>query len=867
MSAADLTTPAPAADAPAGSGLPLALRFALRDLRGGLRGFGIFLACIALGVAAIVGVGSVSRGLTDGLARQGRMILGGDIAFSIMHRELAQPERAFLEARGRVAVVATQRGMARTADGRSALIEIKAVDAAWPSAGAAAFDPPMSVDQALRQGARPRVAAEPALLARLDLKPGDVVSIGDLEVEIAARLVSEPDKLAAGVGFGPRVLMSVDTLKATGLVQPGSLTRWHYRVSLPTRGQEATDAAVEALAAEARAAFPEIGWEVRSRANVSPQFERNIARFTQFLTLVGLTALVVGGVGVANAVAGFVDRKRASLATLKSLGATGSAVFGMALTEVMLIAAIGVAIGLSVGAALPFLVVWLFGALIPVPLEAAVYPRELALGALYGALTALAFALPALGRVHDVPVSALFRDRVDGDRRWPRPRYLALAALAGAALIGAAVLFASEKRIAVAYAVAVVGAFGLLRLVAVGVMALARRAPRPRSTELRLALANIHRPGALTPSVTLSLGLGLALLVALALIESNISGQLRQGVAARTPSFFFLDVRSSEAERFAHYLGQQAPDAALERTPMMRGRIVRVNGVPSEQVAAKEEAAWALEGDRGVTYAATLPSGSTIAGGEWWAPDHRGEPLVSLEKGIAEGIGVKVGDTLTVNVLGRNVTARIANLRRVDWRSFGINFVLVFSPNTFAGAPHTELATIAFAKDKAVDEARDAALLRNIGREFPTVTSVRVKDALDAANEIVAQLALAVRGAASIAVVASILVLAGALAAGQRARVYDAVVLKTLGATRGRLIAAYLAEYAMIGAATAAFGILAGSLAAWGVGTQIMRLDFVFDARAAGAAALGALALTVVLGLVGTWRTLGESPARRLRSL
>jgi putative ABC transport system permease protein len=842
----------------------LPLRFALRDLRGGLSGFAVFLACIALGVAAIVGVGSTSRGLADGLAAAGRQILGGDVSFSLNHREANAQELAFLRARGVVGVVATQRAMARAGE-TSSLIDVKAVDEAYPLVGAATLDPPMPLQQALTSGQRPKLVAEAALLAKLDLKPGDAVRVGDLDMEVAARLVSEPDKLAGGVGFGPRVLMTIDALKATGLVQPGSLTRWSYRVVLPG-GASASDAATQALTQDLKAAFPEAGFEARGRSNVSPQFERSLERFAQFLTLVGLTALVVGGVGVANAAAAFVERKRADMATLKSLGASGGTAFAVAMAQTLLIAAMGIALGLAVGAALPFLVVRLAGDLLPVPLVAAIYPRELALGALYGALAALAFSAAPLGRAHDVPVSALFRDGAAADGRgWPRPRYLAATILAGAALVAAAAIFSGDPRLALAYAAATLCAFALLRVVAAGLMALARRLPRPKSTPLRLALSNIHRPGALTPSVVLSLGLGLTLLVALAVVESNVSGQLKRGLPGRTPSFFFLDVRSSQAEAFSDFLKREAPQGVIERTPMMRGRITRVKDVPAEQAKATAETAWALEGDRGVTFSSTLPAGSTLAKGQWWAQDYSGPALVSMEKGVAEGLGLDVGDEITVNVLGRPVTAKIANLRAVDWRSFGINFVLVFSPNTFRGAPYTELTTIAL--PSAADPGAELALLKNVGKTWPTVTSVRVREALDAANEVVGQIATATRGAASIAVLASILVLAGALAAGRGARVYDAVILKTLGATRTQLALAYLAEYGMIGAATALFGVLAGSLAGWAVATRIMRLDFAFDLSAVAGAAFAALGLTILLGFIGAWKVLGEAPARRLRSL
>ena len=867
MSAAAETLPTPAGAAGKGARL-LPLRFALRDLRGGLNGFFVLLACVALGVAAIVAVGATARGVSDAVAAGGRKLVGGDVAFSQAHREASAQELAFLSARGAVSVIAQQRSMARAGD-KTTLVEIKAVDGLWPDhegrrpeLGQAVFDPPADVRTALAGGAPPRIAAEAALFAKFGVAPGATVRIGESEMVLASRLVSEPDKLAAALGFGPRVVMSIDALRASGLIQPGSLTRWTYRLTLPGM---ATSAQAQAVVDAFNAAFPEAGYTTRRSDRASPEFDANITRFSDFLTLVGLTALVVGGVGAANASAAFVARKRADMATLKSLGASGGRVVAIALTQVMLIAALAALIGAALGAAAPFLAAGALGDALPLPLEPAIYPREMALGALYGLLATFAFSIAALGRAHDAPVAALFRDGVDLSTHAARRRYRVMAGLGFLALIGAAAAFAGSARLALIYAAATAAAFLALRGVAQLVMAAARRAPRPRNTPARLALSNIHRPGALTPSVVLSLGLGLTLLVALGLVQANVAGQLSRSVSGRTPSFFFLDLNAQQAGDFERFVAKEATDAKLERVPMMRGRIVRVKDVPAEQAKASEDSEWALRGDRGVTYAAAIPEGSTIVKGAWWAPDHAGAALVSMEEGVARGLGLDVGDAIVVNVLGRNVTATIANLRQVDWRSFGINFVLVFSPNTFRGAPHTELATISFPTD--IGEPRELALLKSVNDAFPTVTSLRVREALEAAREMVDKLAGAVRAAASIAVVASILVLAGALSAGREARVYDAVVLKTLGATRGQLALAYLYEYAAMGAATALFGVAAGTAAAWAATSRLLKLDFVFEPKAALAAAALALALTVGLGFLGAWRTFGESPARRLRAL
>ena len=848
--------------------MPLALRLALRDLRGGLRGFGIFLACIALGVAAITGVGSVSRSLSDGLAKQGRTILGGDVSFDLVQRAATPQEIGFFKKEGALAPVSVLRAMARRDDGSTALVELKAVGDAYPSAGVAVLDPPTGLETALaKRGDTFGVVADAALEARLGLKVGDTFKIGSQAYVLRAVLVQEPDKLAAGIGFGPRVLMSDAGLAASGLIQPGSLVRRLYRVSLPDVGlnKPASDASVHAFVAEAAKRFPEAGWEVRTRENVSPQFTKDLQRFTQFLTLVGLTALIIGGAGVANAIRGFVERKRPSIATMKSLGATGSYVFGLMLIEVMLIAGLGVAIGLALGIAMPFIAAWAFSTALPFPLLPSVYPAQIASGLLYGLWTALAFSLAPLGRAHDIPVSALFRDQIEPSARGLRRRYIAMVTVAGAGLVATILLLSQERMLALYYMAATAAGFIMLRLVAIVLMAVARKIPHSRHVALRLAIANIHRPGALTPTVVLSLGLGLALLVSLTLIDGNIRAQLNRTVPGETPSFFFLDIQGAQAGEFRSFLQAKAGDGALEFVPMMRGRITKVGDTPSAQVKPGEKAAWVLQGDRGITFSATIPSGSKLVKGAWWPADYAGTPLVSLESDIADGLGLKIGDTISVNVFGRTVTATIANTRKVDWRKFGINFVLVFSPNTFAGAPYSDLASVTF--PKTGDAVRELTLLRDVAVAFPSVTSIRVKDALDAVASVVAQLATAIRGAASVALIASVLVLAGALAAGQEARLYDAVVLKTLGATRARLLGAFLLEYGIIGLSTAIFGVLAGGAAAYGVVAKVMNLEFVWLWPQALMAAFGALALTVLLGLLGTWRILGKKPAQYLRNL
>jgi putative ABC transport system permease protein len=842
-----------------------AARFAFRDLRGGLAGLRIFLLCIALGVAAIVGVESLARALNDGMGREGRVILGGDASFSLIHRRLSADEQRFLEAHGSPSTIATVRAMARTAGGDAALIEAKAVESSWPRIGSAVFAPPMSVGDAL--GERDGVfgaAVEDALLTRLNLKLGDVIRIGEASFALRSILVSEPDRLATGVGLGPRALISQAGLDATKLVQPGSLVRWTTRVVMGGPNGAPDNATVKAFMAQAKQTFPEAGWDARSRLSISPDFSRDLDRFAEFLTLAGLLSLVVGGVGVANAAQGFVERKRATLAILKAIGATGSGVVALALIEFMVVALIGTLLGALLGSAIPFAIDWLFGSLLPIPLAPSIAPSLIGLGLTYGLLTALAFSIAPLGRAHDLPVTTLIRDLVEERQAWPRARYVIGAALAGAALIALAVLTSPQQSIAAMVAGATFAAFLALRLVAYGIAYLARCAPRSRFVEWRMALAAIHKPGALTPSVVLSLGLGLTALVALTLIDANMRAELREAQPGVTPSFFFLDVRGPDAGAFVEFLKREAPGVKVSETPMMRGRFVRLGDRPVEMVKPSDKIAWALEGDRGVTFADKPPEGSEIVSGEWWPSDYSGPPLVSMEQEVAEGLGLHLGDTVVVNVLGRDIAAKLANLRKVNWRSFAINFVLVYSPNALKGAPYTELVSAALPTAAPDTELK---LMRAVAREFPSVASVRVREVMDNVAALVAKLALAVRAATGVALTTSGLVLAGALAANRRARLADATILKILGATRGRLTTMFLIEYALLGITTAAFGVGAGTLAAYWAVKRIMQFDFVFDWSAALAAAGGGLAITVGLGMIGAWRTLSQKPAAHLREL
>ena len=839
--------------------MPLAVRLALREMRGGLRGFYVFVACMALGVAVITGVGALGDALRAGFEAQGQSILGGDATLARTHSRATLAERSWLEARGRVSETATMRSMGRTSDASDqTLIELKAADAAYPLAGEALLRDGGSLQAAL---AKPLAAVvDSLLLERLRIKPGATFKIGKAEVVAAAVLEREPDTISDRVTYGPRVFVSMATLDATGLVQPGTLARWRYAVKLPASDAGGLIEFRDAV----RRDLPEAGFTVADRRDPSPQVTRTLDRLRQFLTLIGLTSLLIGGVGVANAVATFIDRRRKVIATMKSLGAGSRLVFAIFFTQVMLVAALGIAIGIAVGCGVPFVLDALYGSALPIRISVSVSPWSIASAAIYGVLVAAVFTLWPLGRADQIRAGALFRDEVSETRVWPSRGIMAMTALAAVALIAFAIVGSDSRSTAVYFLAAVIGVFamfaGLGRLAMIG----AAKARRSGSAELRLALGNIAAPDGLTRSIVLSLGAGLSLLVATALVDASLIAELTTRAPKHSPTYFVLDITRADRDPFVEIVRRASPGVRIDEAPMLRGRIVAIKGQSAETIKVAPEAAWVLQGDRGLTYSEAVPDGSRVTKGAWWPADYQGEPQVSFEVDLAKRLGLDIGDTVTVNVLGRNVTARLTSLREIKWESLAINFVMVFSPNTLKAAPHNLLATVTL--PEPVDLKLEADLSRAIARELPSITMIRVKDALDAFQTVFQKVMTAVRVAGSVTLVAGALVLAGALATAQRRRIKQAVILKTLGATRGRILKSHFYEYAALALITSALAVVLGSGAAWIAVTRVMDFDFAFSAFAVVQALAVALGLVLAFGAIGTWSVLRAPAVPVLRS-
>lgn len=838
--------------------LGLAFRFALREMRGSLKGFRIFLACLVLGVAAIAGVGTLSSSITDGLEANGRVILGGDIDIRLTQRPATAEERAWLGEQGEVSEVQSLRAMVRSVenDGRT-LSELKAVDDLYPLFGALTLTGDSSAVQPYalltETDAGYGALIEQTMADRLQLKLGDQVQIGELTTEVRGIIASEPDKASQGMGLGPRVIVSTEALVASGLVQPGSLVRNHYRLKLKD------GMSVAEFREDVKEAHPDAGWRIQDASNGAPGIKRFVERVALFLTLVGLTALIVGGVGVGNAVRAYLDGKIATIATLKCLGASSHLIFRIHYIQVMILALAGSAIGLMIGIGGAMFASGFLARALPIPPEISFQPGPLLLATAYGLLTATLFAIWPLARARETPAAALFRDAVSR-HRWPRPVYLLAVAVSFLLMVFLAIYTSQERWFAIGFVGAIIMIFGVLIMVGNGVQDIARRMPRPSIPPLRLAIANLYRPGSATTSVVLSMGLGLTLFVTVALIEGNLTRQVQDQLPEQAPAFFFIDIQSDQLTDFVETAEAVTGVSDVNHVPNMRGRITMVKGVPASEVSVAPESKWALRGDRGLTYSATPPPGAAVVEGEWWPEDYTGPPLISMGREVGKGMGLELGDELTVNVMGREIVAKIANFREIDWTTLAINFVIVFDQNSLFGAPHGHLATA------HADIDAEANLFREVTNKFVNVSVIRMKEALQTVSRILEQLSSAVSATSSVTLVAGILVLAGAFAAGHRKRVYDAVILKVLGATRLDIFKAFLLEYALLGLVTSVIAAAAGWTAAYLVITELLEAKWINLPYTILLTIVISVGVTLIFGLLGCWRALGEKVAPVLRA-
>ncbi len=834
-----------------------AWRIAKRDLNARFRGLRLLLVCIFLGTAALAAIGTLTAAIERELQSNGQVLLGGDLEVEIWQRGLSDEELAALSEYGQVSGGTRLQAMANS-DDSAAPVELKAVDSNWPLYGTLTLTDgretgaPTGNDAWLGQGA----------IDRLDIEVGDTFKVGTVELVAAGVIQNEPDRLSEGFQLGPTVIVAEDVPGRAGLLEPGSLYESKYRIAFENQSRSP-----ENVEEELTEAFPNSGFDFRSRDRASPGADRFVRQMSDFLTLVGLAALVIAGIGIAGGVSSYLDARRGSIATLKVLGASSADIVRVYALQIAVAAVVGSAAGLAVGVLVtPVLGAALEG-LLPVETGFVIEPAPLVLAATYGLLVAFAFAATPLLRARTFPAMALMRSGIMPlTRDW---RAIGWTAAGIVAICALALITTAQPLLSGGFLLGAGGALIGLAALGLGIQKLAYSLPRPSNPLLRSALANLHRPGAPTSALVTALGFGLAAFVLLAGVQSAIEGNIESRVPQEAPDYFVLDVPVAEEERFYELVENRFPDAAIRSVPTLRGAVLAFGPEDNMQRVAEleeiPEGAWALRGERGITYANEVPQGNRLTDGEWWDADHSGEPLVSIDAQLAEAAGLGIGDYLTIGVLGIERKTRIANIREIDWENMGFNFTMVFSRNAIADAPHNLSATIDLPDD--VDTEQRGELLREMVREFPSSSMVEVGQILGEARTILRQVGLATLAAAAVAVLAGLAVLMGAIAAARAARMYDTVVLRVLGASRRQILLIQLAEYGLIAALLALVALGLGSGLAWVIITQLFEFDWL-PAWGEVLAVLGlGLVMVLAFALGGSLPLLRAKPAQALREL
>ena len=834
----------------------MALTLARRELRGGVKGFRVFLACLALGVAAIAAIGIVRSGIEAGLQREGAAILGGDASIKLTYRFANDDERAWMETIADVSEIADFRSMVVTTHEERALTQVKAVDNLYPLYGRVEMTPALDLAAAFDgQEGRPGAVIDSILIDRLGLSVGDVFRLGNKEFVLMAALNKAPDEAGGGFSLGPRTLVRMTDLEGSGLLSAGTLFDSEYRMKL----DEGTD--LDALRTNAEEAISGAGFQWRDRRNGAPGVAEFVERLSSFLVLVGLTGLAVGGVGIAAAVRAYLSEKTNTIATLRSVGASTRVIFVSFALQIAALAALGISLGLVLGSVVPLAIAPILESNLPVPAEFALRAAPLAQAALFGALSAALFTLWPLARSENVRAAALFRGDTSAEDSRPRLIWILATLAIFVALVGSAAYFSGLVRLTLWVCGGLLAAFVILLCSAFLIRKSARWISGSRflrnQTTMRTALGSLGGPKAETGSVILSLGLGLTVLAAVGQIETNLNSAIARDLPQQAPSYFVVDIQGDQLDPLKEQWAANAQISRVQSAPMLRGVITKINDQPAADIAGDH---WVLSGDRGITYSATPPPGTNITKGNWWSEDFNGEPQISFAAEEAEEMGLSLFDRLTINVLGRDITATITSFREVDFSTAGIGFILSMNPAALAGAPHTHIATLHSHKDA------EAAILREMARAYPNITAIRVRDAIDRVAGVLSSIATAITYGALAALITGGVVLIGTAAAGERARVYEGAILKSIGASRWKILMNFTLRSAILGAFAGVLAMLGGIAAGWGVMTYVMETKYEVALGSAITIVLAGIGATLISGLMFAWRPLSAKPAQILRA-
>ncbi len=834
-------------------------RIAWKEFAGSLARFRIFLACLGIGAFAIAASGSVTASFREGVTNEARMLLGGDAGFTGAQRMARPDELAFMESLGEVTQTATLRVMAESDAGRRQ-VDLRLVDAAFPLLGEVTLSGGAETLSAalVKQDGRWGVAVSQTFLDQLDVAIGADVMLGSIPARISAILEREPDRLGTSGAFEPSAIAHIDAARSAGRLDTGMLFRSQYLLRLEGDGD------LDTLETRAEAAFGEDGLRLRRPEDAVDGLQDLLDLLNSFLAVVGVASLVAGGIGIAQATSAFLESRIGSISALKAFGASAVDIRWIYLLQLGALALLGAGIGVGLGAAAPYLLAVLADGAIPLPQTLAVYPRPLMYALTLSVLAAAAFALPALGRARATPPAALFRRIEATDRAGVSGAEPIAAVCAGGLLVLVATALSPRPLMTLGLLAGAGLCYALLAATAQAIRYLARQSAAGARGARRLMLANLGGPGSLAPLVAPAIGLGVALLTLVTVVQANLLRQIGETAPASLPSLVFSQIPNRDVERFDQLLAAQGVNTtdpeSYRRIPMLLARVTSLQGEPLDEEGVAESERWVVGREVQVTYLAQQPEEVELSDGEWWPVDYDGPPLVSLEAGVARGLGLEIGDQMGFRIFGRELDVRVASIRRVEWDGFGVNRAFIFSPGEISAANPQNFAIAQVAPEN------EQPIIDALGAEFPDIIVFQTREALATAEKVIGDISVAVGAIASVVTIAGLLVLAGALATIARKRQMESALLKTIGATRGRIIGLYAGELSLAGGCGVMIGVGFGLLAAWIVVVNVFEARWFLPVAPVLIISVTALGVSALGGAGAGYVLLSRSAARVLRA-
>lgn len=827
---------------------PPIFELAWRELRQGWRHFATFLACLVLGVCVITAIGTIRATITHSLDNEATALLGGDVEVGLRSYDFAPEHIAYLQSAGKISHVATMRSMLRTGEQSPLLVELKAVDEAYPLVGELIIDG-VAMDATT-------LAVDRSLLDQMAIPVGTTVRIGQADYTIGAVLEREPDRVVQLFTFGPRVMMTHEALERSGLTKGYSLVDNDYRVLLTDK------TALAGFEAATKARFPDMPWRIKTDTDGNSRVERFIDQLSLFLILSGLATFLIGGIGIGSAVHAYMSKKAETIAIMKTLGASRATILRIYMLVVGMLTVIGSVLGIALSAAGTAILLPFIGQFLPVQNVLLLDVDAAALAAWYGLLISYLFSLPALMGALDVKPALLFRSGIEvislsaSRIVWLSSAVLATLLLATLFLTAGDGLFIGGFVGVAALSFVVFGATSWTT------KRIAKHL-KVRQPWLRLALGNLHRAGNTTGTVVLAIGVSLTVLIALTLTEANFQSKISRVAEAEAPTLFMIDVQPHQTEPLRKLLAKMPGAQEIMVFPMVRGRIVELNGETVEPDDVKEDVRWAIRGDRGLSYSAAPPENANITIGQWWPQDYSGKPLVSVDERFIDGMSLQLGDTITLDILGERLVATVASARRMDYSTFQLNFALMLSPGVIDDYPQTYLSTVHLDTDaKATAQA-----VRTISEHFPNITTIQTTEAVERVRELLGHIATALTVTVLVSLLAGLLVLSSALSAMLSYRLYDTAVLKVLGARQRDILKAYTTEWMLLALITVVIAACIGTFGAWLILQRFPGDNaFMFMPHITFITALICISIIWVVGYVGNRQVFRLRPAGLLRN-